>query len=107
MDSLRSLILIPCLMLAAITVSGQEFEKPRIAKIITVPSEPVLPGNCDSSTAGYLEIEGRTTLTEVEIGRTISSYLKDGYILTVYPPTKSGTFINLECPAGSKKSSAP
>jgi hypothetical protein len=107
MNSLRSLILIPCLMFAAIAVSGQELEKPRIVKIITVPSEPVLPGNCDSSIAGYLEIKGRTTLTEAEIGHYIAMTQKDGYVLTIYPPTKEGIFVNVECPIGSKKTTTP
>jgi len=93
---LRGLIGIACLALIAGSLSGQE--KPTIAKITVLPSDPVVPsGTCKSSTAGYVEIRGKTRLTDVEIGKAVAGYLKDGYIVTVYPATKSGTFVNLDC----------
>jgi len=78
---------------------SQQLEKPRISNITTLPSEPILAGNCKSSTAGYLEMPSRRTdLTDAEIGHSISKALKDGYIITVYPKTKRGIFVNYECP---------
>src|ERR1700685_140854 len=78
--------------------TGQEVTKPGIRNITTLPSESSAPGNCDSSTAGYLEIKGRTKLTEREIWRAVSDALKKGYVVTVYPQTERGTFVNYECP---------
>jgi hypothetical protein len=94
--SLRGVVGTACLALIACGLPGQE--KPTITKIIMLPSDPVVPsGTCRSSTAGYVEIKRRTKLTDAEIGKAVAGYLKDGYIVTVYPATKNGTFVNLDC----------
>ena len=85
------------LALAAITLFGQD--KPRVTSIIGVPSEPIATGKCTFSTSGYLEMEnGKTAdFTEAELGHMILPALRDGYVLTIYPPTKRGIFVNSEC----------
>jgi hypothetical protein len=90
-------------LLLALAMFGQEFQKPRIASIKGIPSEPISPGTCTSSTFGYLELNGKTAgFTEAELGRMILPALRDGYVLTIYPPTKRGIFVNQECHAIQK-----
>jgi hypothetical protein len=102
---LRGVIGIACLALIAGGLWGQD--KPTISKITVLPSEPVVAsGNCKSSTAGYVEIKGRRILTEAEIGKAVAEYLKDGYIVTIYPATMHGTFVDLEC-TNTMTSAAP
>ena len=80
----------------------QQTTKPTIASISGVPSEPMpTTGNCTSSTSGYLELHRRTELTEAEIGKFVRSSLQNGYVVTIYPRTKSGIFVNMECIAVS------
>jgi len=99
----HKLVCVVCLALSAATLSGQE----SISKITVLPSEPIAPGSCTTSTAGYLEIKGRTKMTKVEIGKFVDSSLREGYILTIYPETKRGIFVDKECIAASKASSHP
>lgn len=42
-------------LLLALCLFGQEFQKPKVASIKGIPSEPISPGKCTSSTFGYLE----------------------------------------------------
>jgi|ERR1017187_2196810 hypothetical protein len=84
--------------LLAFSLLGQQPNKPTISKITAVPSEPIPKGTCTSSTAGYLEKAGRTNLTDAEIGKSVFGALRQGYIVTIYPPTKRGIFVNFECP---------
>jgi hypothetical protein len=93
----------------ALTVVAQEPSKPVIATIKELPSEPILAGTCVSSTAGYLEKGGRTQLTEEEIGNAVFGALKEGYIVTLYPQSKRGVFVNFECPdrASAKPAKVP
>ena len=88
-------------MLFLTLISFQETDQPKMhVKITTIPSEPVAPGTCKFSTAGYLEMpDGRVNLTENEIGNAISEDLKQGYVVTVYPKTKRGIFVSDECPS--------
>ncbi len=87
-------------LLLALAMFGQEFQKPKIASIKGVPSEPISPGRCTFSTSGYLEQHGKINdFTEAEFGRMILPALREGYVLTIYPPTKRGIFVNAECPA--------
>lgn len=66
--------------------------------ITGVPSEPITPGTCTSSTFGYVELNGkRADFSDADFGSAIKSALRQGYVLTIYPPTKSGIFINQEC----------
>jgi hypothetical protein len=83
-------------------VAGQESQKNDI-KISTVPSDPIPTGTCDSSMAGYLEKDGRTKLTDAEIGHAVSEATSKGYVVTIYPEVKRGTFVTYECPARSDK----
>jgi hypothetical protein len=77
---------------------GQQTDKPRISNITVLPSEPVQPsGNCKASSSGYLEKNGRTKMTKAELGNFVDSSLRDGYAVTIYPETKRGVFVNLEC----------
>jgi hypothetical protein len=90
----------------AVGVMAQEPTKPSISSVAVLPSEPPAPsGNCAVSRAGYLEKDGKTDITQAEIWKMISAYLRDGYVVTIYPQTKRGTFVNLECP--SKSTTAP
>jgi hypothetical protein len=93
--------------LIALAAVGQGIAKPTIGNITTLPSEPVQPGSCTSSTAGYLEKAGRTKLTDSEIGHAVSAALKDGYVVTLYPQTNQGLFVNYECLVRSKNATAP
>jgi hypothetical protein len=89
--SLMSLIL----LLSAISLDSQETLKPQaqIRKITVLPSEPIEPtGNCKTSTAGYLK-----KTSKAEIASFVEPSLQDGYIVTLYPRTKSGIFVNMEC----------
>ncbi len=80
---------------------GQQPEKPHISNIAVLPSEPIMPsGDCTTSRYGYLENHGKTKLTELteaEIGKFVDSSLHSGYIITIYPETKRGVFVGMEC----------
>jgi hypothetical protein len=66
--------------------------------ITGAPSEPIATGSCTSTTFGYLELNGKSTdFTDAEFGQMIMSALRQGYVLTIYPPTKRGIFVNQEC----------
>jgi hypothetical protein len=78
---------------------GQQPEKPRISNITILPSEPVVPtGTCKSSTAGYLD-DSRPpkSMTDEELGKFVSKSLHDGYIISIYPSTKTGIFVTMQC----------
>ena len=102
-------IFLGCLLLSALApLNSQEVNRPQISNITVLPSESVVPtGSCTSSTAGYLEKDGKTELTKVEIGKFVDSSLRDGYVLTIYPKTKRGIFVNMECIAAPKVPSHP
>jgi hypothetical protein len=77
---------------------AQQPSKPTGYTIEITPPEPIAVGACASSTFGYLELNGkRTDFTEAEFGRMILPALRQGYVLTIYPPTKSGIFVNQQC----------
>jgi hypothetical protein len=81
----------------------QQAEKPQIVGIGVTPTDGVSPGPCKASTAGYLEIGGRTELTEAEIGGYVKTALHDGYTVTIYPPAKRGIFVNAACGQSGKR----
>jgi hypothetical protein len=88
------------LLLLTLALLGQD--RPRIASIRTLPSDPIPSGpwSCKSGSAGYLEERGgRTDLSDAELGQTVAAYLRDGYTATIYPKTKNGIFVDLECNA--------
>jgi len=100
----QRLIISLCVCLAASLLVGQEPLHPRITDMKVVPSEPIPPGTCTSSRAGYLDSEKThsTVLDDTEIGKYINSNLKQGYTITIYPRTKNGIFVYLDCNRGDK-----
>jgi hypothetical protein len=78
---------------------GQQPEKPHIASITILPSEPVVPsGTCKSSTAGYLDnSRPPKIMSDEEMGKFVSKSLHDGYIVSIYPSTKTGIFVTMQC----------
>lgn len=93
----RIMLLLVCFLLVGDYVVAQQ-DRPQIRSITVLPSEPVVPsGDCTSSTAGYLEINNKSKLTDKQIGSAISKYLRHGYIVTAYPATQRGIFVALQC----------
>jgi hypothetical protein len=85
-------------LLTVSLISAQSPSKPTIQQIGMLPSDPIVAiGSCKSSTGGYLERNHHARLNKAEIGDFISSSLQDGYIVTIYPPTKRGIFVAMEC----------
>ncbi len=96
----RKAWLVVCvLLLSFVLLYGQKFQKPRIAGALTLPSEPIPRGACTASKAGYLEKDGKTMLTERELGHAILGAIRGGYVVTIYPETKRGIFVRYDCPA--------
>jgi hypothetical protein len=81
----------------SVLLFSQQASKPKIT-IAGTPSEPIAVGTCTSSTFGYVELNGRRNgFTDAEFGNAMIAALHQGYVITVYPPTKSGIFVNQEC----------
>jgi hypothetical protein len=40
-------------------------------------------------------------ITKVEMAQFVTSNLRDGYVLTIYPESKSGIFVDMECPVSN------
>jgi hypothetical protein len=81
----------------AVLLFAQEVGKPNLT-ISGAPSEPLSIGTCEFSTFGYIEIGGRRAdFDDAKFGKEIKAALLKGYVLTIYPPTKSGIFVNQEC----------
>jgi hypothetical protein len=98
----RSKLVLAGMIVATVLLFAQQPQKPSIS-ISVVPSDPIPPGTCTSSTFGYVELSGRRTgFTDEEFGKAIQSALRQGYVLTIYPPTKRGIFINQECHSAAK-----
>ena len=72
-------------------------ETPSIKAVAVLPPEEISGGPCEASTSGYLGVGDRTELTEAEIGQYITTALRGGFVLTIYPPTKRGVFVNASC----------
>lgn len=91
---MKTILLTALLLLPA---AAQE-SKPRIGRIAALPSEqPLIAATCTASRSGYLEKDGKTKITETEMATFIAVSLRDGYVLTIYPESKSGIFVNMEC----------
>jgi hypothetical protein len=87
---------------ATIFLIAQEPDHPKLT-ITGVPGEPIAAGDCTDSTFGYLTVDGkRQDFTEADFGKTILPALRQGYVITLYPPTKRGIFINEECHSSRK-----
>ena len=83
--------------LALATISLFAQDKPKVT-IKALPSEPIATGNCTFSTSGYLEENGKTAdFTDAEFGHMILPALRQGNVVTIYPPTKRGIFASAEC----------
>jgi hypothetical protein len=98
----RNLIWVASLMLSAVTLLGQESTRPQISNITALPADAVPSGNCTASRSGYLETTGKEKMTEAKLAKFVSSSLRDGYVLTMYPETKNGIFVNMQCTAIQK-----
>jgi len=100
MQSIKEIVIAS--MLAMGMTFAQQKEKNTVS-ISVLPPEPVAGGTCKSSTFGYLDFNGKTEqFTDEELGKMIMPALRQGYVLTIYPPTKRGIFVNQEC-HGSRK----
>jgi hypothetical protein len=89
-------------VIAVAPLLGQETVKPRISNVTAVPADAVPSGSCTASRSGYLETIGKEKMTEAKLANFVSSSLRDGYVLTIYPETKNGIFVNMECTAIQK-----
>jgi hypothetical protein len=96
---MRALALVILLLCILSPLNSQETGKPPIAELAVLPSDPVVPsGTCKSSTAGYLEnSRPPKTMSDEEMGRFVSKSLRDGYIVSIYPASKSGIFVAMQC----------
>jgi len=98
MQSAKFLLTIAVALVAA--VSAQENLKPTIASISATPSDPaVATGNCNASTSGYLLDKQGKKMTNAELGKYLVSSLRDGYVITAYPETQNGVFVDMKCVA--------
>jgi len=96
-----SKILLPLILCVAI-LAAQE-SKPNIGKITALSTDPpLIAAVCTASRSGYLEKDGKTKMPETELATFIASSLHDGYIVTVYPESKRGIFVEMECSASTK-----
>jgi hypothetical protein len=97
MQSLKVLLTIALAVPAAL---AQEPSRPRIADISSMPSDSVkTTGSCKASTSGYLLNKHGKKMSESEIGKYLVSGLRDGYVITVYPETENGVFVDMKCVA--------
>lgn len=88
------------LALAFSFVSAQEISKPQISNIAGVPSDRSFTGTCTASTQGYVDIP------EAKMGKWLYSKLQEGYVITIYPKTHDGIFVDMECRV-TKRTNAP
>jgi hypothetical protein len=94
-------------LLCALTLPAQESNKPQIRKITALPGDTALsPPTCTASRQGYLESSGKK-MTEAEMARFVTSSLREGYVLTIYPESKSGIFVDMGCPAKQPTTAIP
>lgn len=92
----------------ALMLLAQQPKYAKLTSITGIPGEPIAAGTCTTSTSGYLELGGETSgFNDAEFGKAILSALHQGYVITMYPPTKNGIFLNQECHGGAKGTKAP
>jgi hypothetical protein len=75
---------------------------PHAESITALPAAALVVGTCRSASSGYLEVNGRTELSDVEMGQYVNAALRAGEVLTLYQTTTRGVFANSECP-GAKR----
>jgi hypothetical protein len=94
----NKLVCVASLALVAISLFAKQASKPQISSVTVLPSDPIVPsGDCKASTAGYLDQSRRRSMSDKEIGAFVSKSLHDGYIVSVYPATKTGIFVSMQC----------
>lgn len=93
------------LLLCTVALSAQEPNKPQISTVTATSHDaPLFAPNCTASRSGYLENNGKK-MTEAEMTRFVTSSLRDGYVLTLYPESKNGVFVEMNCTAAKKVTS--
>jgi hypothetical protein len=95
------------LVMFSLASFSQEPIKPQIGNVTGIPADATYTGNCKASRAGYLETTGKDKMTEAKLAKFVSSSLRDGYVLTIYPETKNGIFVNMECVVSVKAPKLP
>ena len=91
---------------AAILLAQQQ-PKPNFSSIVASAPPDALSsaasGTCKTTTFGYLDLNGKTEdFTDQELGKMIQPALRQGYVLTIYPPTKRGIWVYQECRSAAK-----
>jgi hypothetical protein len=104
---MRFLKIILLCVVAVLTLAAQESNKPHISNIVGIPADAVPSGNCTASWAGYFESTGKNKMTEAKLAKFVTSSLRDGYILTIYPETRNGIFVDMKCTATKKPTVLP
>lgn len=105
---MRCNVFILVTLATTLAAAGQETAKPQVGKVVGIPSDLTVSGNCTAATQGYLSMpKGRTKLTEAEIGKFVRSSLRNGYVITVYPETGNGIFVDLECLKAKQATASP
>jgi hypothetical protein len=104
MNFVKQLFLLDVLLLLTVALPGQEAVKPSITRITAIPSEPLHVGDCSTNRSGYIYPEkGKSKVTDVQIGKFVSSNLQSGYVLTIYQQADGLVFADMECPAINPK----
>jgi hypothetical protein len=87
----------PLLGLLTVVVMAVAMQSPvGVRRVSAMPKDLPAKRACTFSTLGYLESEGRTKLTDEEVGRYVATALRDGYVVTLYPTTERGLFVNAD-----------
>jgi len=98
----KRLLFIFVLCLVSSLICGQSPQNPSITEMKVTPPESIPAGICTSSPSGYLENDKThsTILSDKELGHYVNLKLREGYTITLYPRTKSGVFVDLNCNRG-------
>ena len=93
----------------AIHLRAQQGTKPSVSitSIKAMPGEPIPKGTCTYSTSGYLEKDGKREFKDADLGKLIAPALRQGYVITLYPPTKHGIYAYQECPSSGNSTAIP
>lgn len=93
--------LFACLL--TVCIRAQQLKKPSITSIRAMPGEPIPKGTCSYATSGYLEMDGSREFTDADLGKLIAPALRQGYVITLYPPIPGhGIYAFQDCPAAQK-----
>lgn len=91
---------VAAVLLACVLMYSRQTESPSISVRISPSDKPLHAATCNASYSGYLHNTktGRPVISEDAIGKFIGEQLREGYVLTVYPPTSRGIWVNSDCP---------